>query len=156
MPTAATLDDVRALESLLARKRRLGRELLSFDGYDRWGAQHDTPEHRAEMEADAARAQREHGEAVAQLGALVARLRETNPGAIERWAELHCELLRAFAASCAGADESSHASTGAFVAREEIDGWEAVKRGEKTFVDENVYYVAIDRERYRAAFGIDP
>ncbi len=149
-------DNVRALEALLARKRRLGGELLSFDGYDRWGAQHDTPENRAKAEADAARARTEYDAIVKQLGELVVGLRTQDPRAIERWADLHCELLRAFEATCAGADESSHASTGAFVAKEEIEGWTAVKRGEKAFVDENVYYVAIDRERYVAAFGFEP
>ncbi len=151
-----SMDNIRALETLLARKRRLGGQLLSFDGYDRWGAQHDTPENRAKMEAEAASAQAEHAAVVKELGELVARVRKEDAAAIDHWADLHCELLRAFEATCAGADESSHASTGAFVAKEEIEAWAAVKRGEKAFVEENVYYVAIDRERYVAAFGIEP
>ena len=146
------MQNLRALETLLARKRRLGSELLSFDGYDRWGAQHDTPENRAKMEADAARSGTEHAAVVAELGALVARLRSEDPAAIERWADLHCELLRAFVATCAGAAASSHEAIGAMVANEEIEGWAAVKRGEKPFVEENLYYVTVDRARYAAAF----
>jgi hypothetical protein len=150
------MDNLRALETLLAQKRRLGGELLSFDGYDRWGAQHDTPEHRAEMEADAARIGREYAAVVERLGALVARLRTEDPTAIERWADLHCELLRAFVTTCARAEATSHESTGAMVASDEIEGWAAVKRGDKPFVEENVYYVSVDRARYVAAFGIEP
>ena len=150
------MDNLRALETLLAQKRRLGVELLSFDGYDRWGAQHDTPEHRAEMEADAARIGNEHAAVVDELGALVARLRTEDPGAIARWADLHGELLRAFVTTCAGAEAASHESTGVMVANEEIEGWAAVKRGDKPFVEENVYYVRVDPAQYVAAFGTEP
>lgn len=149
------MDNLRELETLLAQKRRLGGALLSFDGYDRWGAQHDTPENRARVETDAAHAQAEHVAVVEQLVALVARLRTEDPAAIERWADLHCELLRAFVATCEGAEQGSSAAVGAFVANEEMAGWGAVKRGEKAFVEENGFYVSVDRARYAAAFGVE-
>jgi hypothetical protein len=140
-------EDVCALERLLARKRQAGRELLDMDAYERWGAQHDSDEGRAQRAADAARSQTEYSLAVTELTALVERSRRE---AIDRWAELHRQLLQQII-DAPGAD-----STAVFVAKEEQEGWQAVQRGEKAFVDENVFYIQLDRERYAALFGIAP
>jgi hypothetical protein len=143
-------EDVCALERLLARKRQAGRELLDMDAYERWGAQHDTDEGRAQRAADAARSQTEYSVAVAELTALVERLRREQSATIDRWVELHRQLLQQII-DAPGAD-----STAVFVAKEEEEGWQAVQRGEKPFVDENVFYIHVDRERYAALFGIAP
>jgi hypothetical protein len=149
-------EHVRALETLLARRRSASSELLSMDGYDRWGAATDTPENRARMEASAARASVEHREVTAELAALVERLRLEAPASIERWADAHDAFLAGFIEACAGAEPSSHAAVGEHVARRERAEWAAVKQGEKAFVDENVYYISRERERYLALFGVEP
>jgi hypothetical protein len=146
-------DEVRALETLLAKKRRAGVELLSFDGWDRWGRQHATPEVCARMEEDASRAQAERAAATHELTLLVERLRREAPGVIAEWADAHDRFLSELIASWRG-DESR--STAVFVAEGERAEWAAVERGEKPFVEENVYYVTIDRERYFAIFGVEP
>jgi hypothetical protein len=149
MPT----DHVRALESILARKRRAGVDLLSFDGWDRWGRQSASPEQQTEMEAEATRATGERTRAVEELTALVDRLRRDAPDAIAEWADAHERFLREFIDARRG-DESQ--STAVFVAEGEIAEWAAVKRGDKPFVEENVFYVTIDRQRYEELFGVSP
>src|SRR5262245_53338551 len=145
-------DEVRALEALLAQKRRAGAELLSFDAWDRWGSQHATPEERASMEEAASRAHAERASATQELTVLVERLRREAPSAIAEWADAHDRFLGEFIERRRG-DEK--ASTAVFVAEGERGEWAAVKRGEKPFVEENVYYVTIDRERYLAIFGVE-
>ena len=149
-------DALRALEAALLRKRRAGEILLDADGYDRWGAANDTPENRARMEAQAAAAEVERRAAVADLESRVEELRRDAPDVVARWADLHDEYLRRFIESLGTPPESSFESTAKYVASEERDAWRAVKRGEKAFVDENVYYVNIDPARYTAVFGFDP
>jgi hypothetical protein len=147
-------EDVCALERLLAKKRQAGRVLLDMDFYERYGAQHDSDQGRAEKQADAMRAETERAAAVEELTALVARLRRENPAAVERWAELHDELLRAAIDRYGNAAADSRDSTAAYVAGEERAAWQAVKRGEQPFVDENVFYVRPDDARYLELFGI--
>jgi hypothetical protein len=148
---------VRALETLLARKRRSGNVLLNIDMWDRWGSAHASAEERARYGAEADAAHRERSEAVQGLDALVARLRVEAPDAIVAWADAHDAFLAAFVAGLPdGGAPGSTASTARFVAEQERAAWAEVRRGERAWVDENVYYVSIDPDRYRAAFGIDP
>ncbi len=140
---------IRELETLLAATREADSTLLSMDGYERWGAQHDTEEGRERMMREAQAASEARSTAIASLEALVARLRIEDPEAIARWADLHDVLLREFIEAC-GTDEGK--STSVFVAKEERDGWAAVKRGERAFVDENTFYVHVDPTRYHALF----
>jgi hypothetical protein len=149
-------DALRALEAALLRKRRAGEILLDADAYDRWGAANDTPENRARMEAQAAAAEAGRSAAVAELESRVRDLRRDAPGVVARWADLHDEYLRRFIESLGTPPENTFESTAKYVAAEERDAWRAVERGEKPFVDENVYYVKIDPARYAAVFGFDP
>jgi hypothetical protein len=143
--------NVRALEALLGRLRVLGSELLSLDGFDRWGPK-SGPEYERFM-VDDARAEAAHKATEAELGALVTRLRSEDPDAVVRWAEAHDTLLRDFIATCEGAPENTRASTAAFVAQEELRAWGAVRSGAQPFVRENTYYVQIDPEKHGALFG---
>lgn len=142
-------DALRTLETLLAQKRRADAVLLDMECYDRWGAAHDTPENRAVMAERAQRAGRDRQDAVAALTALVTKLRVDRPDVVARWADLHAELLRRFIEHASG-------STARFVANQERDAWAQVKRGDLPFVQENVYYVKIDRDAYVGLFGVEP
>lgn len=144
------------LETLLARKRRADAVLLSMDGYDRWGRDHDTAENRTRMDAEMIRVTAEREEATTGLCAEVARLRAQRPEVLGRWIDLHVGLLSAFLEANAAPQAGSHAATAAHVARQEIEAWLAVGRGERSLVEENVYYLQPDPARYREAFGIDP
>jgi hypothetical protein len=148
-------DHVRELETLLARKRRSGSVLLNIDMWDRWGSAQASDEERARYAAEADAALRERSAAVQGLDSLVARLRVEAPDAIVAWADAHDAFLAAFIEGCPDAP-GSHASTARFVAAQERVAWAEVRRGERAWVDENVYFIAIDPDRYRALFGIDP
>lgn len=147
---------MRALETLLVRKRRSGSALLNIDMWDRWGSAHASDEERARYAAEADAAQRERSAAVQGLDALVARLRVEAPDAIVAWADAHDAFLAAFIEGCAEGAPGSSASTARFVAEQERAAWAEVRSGARAWVDENVYYVSIDPDRYRAVFGIDP
>lgn len=142
-------DHVRALETLLARIRRSGGVLLNVDMWERWGAGHASDDERARVAADAEAAAQDRREAARGLDALVARLRVEAPDAVAAWADAHDALLAAFLEGCAD-------STGRFVAEQERAAWAEVRRGERAWVEENVFYVSIDPARYRALLGIDP
>lgn len=148
-----TRDHVRALETLLARIRRAGGVLLNVDMWDRWGSANASDEEKARVAADSLAAQRERSEAEQALAALVARLRVEAPDALVAWADAHDAFLAAFIEGC---PEGSHASTARFVAGKEREAWAEVRSGKRAWVEENVFYVTIDRDRYRALFGIDP
>jgi hypothetical protein len=141
--------DVQALESLLARKREAGAVLLEHDMWDRYGSQHATSEEIAERTARAETAQREHAATIHKVEALVEKLRGTNPGAITAWAVAHEQLLAAFLATTTD-------DTARFVATGERAAWAEVARGERSFVDENYFYIKFDPARYRELFGFDP
>jgi hypothetical protein len=143
--------NVRALEALLGRLRVLGSELFDLDAFDRWGPK-SGPQYE-QFIVDDVRAQSAHKATEAELGALVTRLRHDDPDAVVQWADAHDTLLRSFIATCTGAAENTRASTAAFVAKEELRAWAAVKSGAQPFVEENTYYVPVDPELHRALFG---
>jgi putative acetyltransferase len=123
---------LRDLEDLLMEKRKLGEILFEADCYDRWGAARDTEEHRAAMEAKAARAEKDHARVVRELTSIAERIRREDPAEIARWANVHAAHLRTLVL-----DDS----TAAYVRDEECKAWDAVARGERVFVEENVYYL---------------
>jgi hypothetical protein len=114
--------------------------------WERWGKQHASEAEIAEREARDAEMRAVHTAAVAELTALVEAAR---PAAIAAWADAHDALLAAFLADTTDA-------TAKHVAGTEREQWGAVKRGELAFVDENVFYVKLDRARYLELFGIEP
>lgn len=151
---AVPTDRMRELEQLLAKIRNAGNIQLNYDMWDRHGREHATPEQRATMDADFANASRERDAAKTALAALVAATRVESPAEIAAWADAHDAYLAAFVADCAARDESG--GTAAFVASRERAEWHEVRDGTRAFVDENVFYVTLDAERYRRLFGIDP
>lgn len=148
---------VQELEKLLKTIRDAGSVMLNIDMWDRWGSQHASEEEKAQYTADGAAALAARANARTELEALVARTRAEAPGEIEAWADLHDQFLAAFMADLAKQDKrDGRDDTAEFVAKCEREEWAKVRRGELAFVDENVFYISIDRARYRELFGIDP
>ena len=102
------------------------------------------------MAAAAASARQEHQEVTRTLAGLVESTRTTDPSAVVAWASAHIDLLERFIKAC-GPDDV--AKTAVFVANKEITDWRKVIDGTVAFVDENVFYVSVDRTRYAAWFG---
>jgi hypothetical protein len=144
----------RELETLLARLRKAGNVQLSYDMWERWGAQHATPAYRAEMEGAFAEANREHAAAKSALEALVAATWAEAPAEIAAWADAHQAYLAELLDQWAKQPEST--GTQAFVATRERAEWAEVHAGTRVFVEENVFYVPTVRERHRCLFGVDP
>lgn len=144
----------RELETELAKIRHAGNTLLNYDMWDRQGAQHASAEERTRMETDAATATRERDAAKAALEQLVARARAESPADVAAWADAHDAYLAAFIAECAAKGEAD--GTAAKVAADERAGWREVRDGKRAFVDENVFYVTLNADRYRSLFGVDP
>jgi hypothetical protein len=140
------MESLRQLEACLLRKRRIGEKLFDMDAYEHWGASRDTPEGREKMHAEDTRLLAAHEQVVSELTALAERVRKDEPAVFARWTELHIAYLR----GVEGKDAAE------LVAKEERDAWAAVARGEKPFVEENVYYIKIDPVRYEAVFGFAP
>ena len=139
--------DVQALELLLARKRDARAVLFEHDMWDRYGSQHASSEEIAERKARADTAEREHAAMISKLEALVENLRVTNPAAIAAWAAAHDRLLVAVLAIPTD-------DTARFVATAERTAWAEVARGERAFVDENVFYIKLDPALYRESFDL--
>jgi hypothetical protein len=137
-----------ALERLSLQRRSLSSTLLNADAFDRWGPR-EGPERDA-MAAAAASAEQEHQKVTRTLAGLVESTRTTDPSAVVAWASAHIDLLERFIKAC-GPDDV--AKTAVFVANEEITDWRKVIDGTVAFVDENVFYVSVDRTRYAAWFG---
>lgn len=136
-------DQVRRLEAILAKLREANAFLLDQDMWDRWGRQHASDQ---EIDERATRERLLIDQRVAALRDLTALVGASSPETISQWAEAHDRLLAKFI-------ESSADSTALHVAREEREGWQAVKRGEQPFVEGNTFYVQLDRELYAELFG---
>lgn len=145
---------VRELEHLLATIRRASGVQLDYDMWDRHGRQHASAEQCSAMDAAFANASRERENATSALQALVTATRAGAPAALTAWTDAHDAYLAAFLDDCAARGESE--GTAAFVARSEREHWAEVRAGTRAFVDENVFYVTMNAERYRELFDIDP
>ena len=154
MEMAAPTERVRELETLLARIRNAGMVQLNYDMWDQRGSEHATPEQRATMEADLAGATRERVAAKTELEALVTATRAEAPAEIAAWADAHDAYLAGFLEDCLARGEPD--GTGASVATRERAEWAEVRAGARVFVDENLFSVTDDTQRYRRLFGIDP
>jgi hypothetical protein len=151
---APTRDQVRELETLLAKIRAAGMIELNYDFWERGGAEHASPWQRATMAAELADASRTRAAARTSLDALVAATRSSSPAAIAAWADAHDAYLTAFLDECASRGEAG--DTAASVATRERTEWAEVRAGTRAFVDESLFYVTLNAECYRRLFGIDP
>lgn len=145
---------VRALEQLLATIRNAGNIQLNYDMWDSHGRAHASAEQCATMEADLANASQARNAAKTALEALVAATRAEAPAEIAAWADAHDAYLAAFVDECVARGESD--GTAASVAIRERAAWAEVRAGARELVDEDLFYVTLDAERYRRLFGIDP
>lgn len=148
MPT----DLQRQLETLLARIRNAGSIQLNYDMWDRHGAAHASAEERATMGSGFAEANRDQAQAKTALTALVATMRDSAPSELASWVQAHDAYLAGFLEDSSNAPDR----TAVFVATNERKEWAEVLAGTRAFVDENAFYVTLNRERYRRLFGIDP
>ncbi len=129
---------------MLLEIHALGSELLSMDMYDRWGHGAD-PEMNKKM-AEGGKMQVDRDRIRADLVCLVTRFRIEDPSAVVLWAESHDRLLAKFL-------ETAADTTARYVANEERAGWKAVRDGSASVVDENTFYVQVDRALHRELFG---
>ena len=136
------------LEGLMARRRELSSILLNIDMYERWGNGSDDEMER--VAADGHKYALEKDEILDRIEKTVARLRRDTPEAVAAWAKAHIELLE----QCITRQKDD--STQVFVAKQERQQWEEVIGGSRTYVQENVYYVHLDRDLYQSLFGFDP
>ena len=135
----------RRLERLLLRRKELGSILLNLDMYERWGHGSD-PDMNQEMERAP-----EYGRQIAKLESQLKVLSsKAKKEVIQEWADAHIALLQEFIDRMS---TQKNRSTHIFVAREEIAGWEQVRRREIPFVRQNVYYISCNPELYAKFFG---
>lgn len=86
-----------------------------------------------------------------ELAARLARVREREPEAVAEWVDWHVRELRQIVA------EPVKESTGAarrLVAAETLGSWEAVRRGERSYVGINWYYLADHQQAMRGWLAI--
>lgn len=145
---------MRELEKLLVTIRNACNNMVFNEMWEAHGREHATPEYIAEMEADVAESSRNRARATTELAALVTATRAECPHEIEAWVNAHQAYLSAFIADCVANGEGD--STGTMVANNEHVAWAEVRAGTRLFVDENAYYVTLNRERYIRLLGIDP
>ncbi len=143
------------LERWLSQIRIANAFLLDQDTWERWGRTHASEHEIDERMARERQMIDQRDNATRELKALVATLRASSPDEITAWADAHDELLAGFIERYAKLDPSS-AATAVEVAKQEREEWQAVKRGEKELVDENTFFITIDRDHYKRLFGIDP
>ena len=135
----------RKLEKLLLRRKELGSILLNLDMYERWGQGSD-PEMNQELKRGPQYG-RQTNQIESQIKALSAKAGDE---VIREWANAHLALLQEFVDRMSSQKKRS---TEIFVAREEMQGWEKVKKREIAFVRQNVYYIAYDEDLYESYFG---
>nr|HEX4315862.1 hypothetical protein [Kofleriaceae bacterium] len=137
----------RELETLLARIRNAGNVQLNYEMWSDRGRQFAAADECARMDGELAAATRDQADARAALTALVA---SSSADDVAAWAGAHDAYLAAFLAG------SARDGTAFDVATKERAAWADVRAGKLPFVDENLFYVTLDADRYRALFGIDP
>jgi len=133
--------DVKALETLLGRKKELCSLAISLDGYHRWGNGGDP-----KFEAFATSELAESRAIEVRLQKLVARIQERSPEVIGIWARAHMTLLEDYL-SRVDSD-----STAAFVAKRELAEWRQVVAGKRAYVEENPAHVKPDAALYARLF----
>jgi hypothetical protein len=136
-----------ALERLLQRKQVLANALLNVEMFDRWGPKEGPEFERMMREGGEFRVEFER--TVAALRELATRAQVEEPDTMKVWAEAHITLLTRFIE----ANPEESASTGRFVAKEEIAAWREVAAGSRPFVDENCYYIRIEPALHASIFG---
>jgi hypothetical protein len=91
----------------------------------------------------------------AELAQKIEYCRKNDATVLDLWAKAHIELLKAFIAQKEHEGDFENNRTSLYVARKEIDEWQAFARGEKDDVDQNYFYVSYDKGRFKALFGIE-
>ncbi len=141
------------LEKIKLEIRRTGGVLLGLDMEDRWGAK--DAESARKREEDFARFDEQLRTLRAELAKKIDYCRKNDATVLDMWAKAHIELLEAFIAHKEREGDFEKYRTSLYVARKEIDEWQAFARGEIDDVDQNYFYVSYDKERFKALFGIE-
>jgi hypothetical protein len=133
------------LEAQRQRIEAAEQEAASLsDWFDRGGSGAAGRERMEAMTAQAEGMKRE-------LTARLARVREGEPEAVAEWVDWHVRPLREIAAEPV---EESMGAARRLVAEETLGGWEAVRRGERSYVGTNWYYLADHQEAMRGWLAI--
>ena len=140
--------DVTRLAKLYILRRSQTEASLSLDGYDRWG-RGSTYTHYDEDVALVGRIP----ETEAAIEALTRRLRAQDPDGLAYFVDAQRQLLRRFIET---APDTSHGRTGCSVARDELEAWDAVLRGDRDRVRQNSHFVRVDPALFEALFGVPP
>jgi hypothetical protein len=127
------------------RRRILLSESLKISIKQQWGR--SSSEEEADLGSRQAHISGELKLLDAALSQEVQRLRQDDPGSVQRWADLHIGLRDALLA------QEDLAAVAKGVAEAERQSWQAVKRGELDFVEENVHYISIHGPLYDQSFG---
>lgn len=144
---------VTQLETFLRTMRRTGSVLLQHDMWEHFASRHASDEENAAHAREFAKSKDLYKEASAGLKKLVEELRSTSPESVRAWALAHYQILEDLIADYEGVENRG---TEAFVGREEQEKWMLVHDGKAEYVDENTFYISVNPERYKLAFGIDP
>jgi hypothetical protein len=144
-------DRTRELETWLAKIMGAGSAQVNVEMWERYGEQHATDAERAEMRNAVADANREMEQATAVLEALVRKLREEDPLALEAWILAHEEYLDTLIDEYEAKGDEDRL----FDARRQREEWGEVRAGERAFINVN-HGVETRTELYRKLFGIDP
>jgi hypothetical protein len=140
------------LETHLRSRRHAVSALVSLDGEDRWG--YPGPERLAQMQEEAAELNERIRVAEAAMTEQVARLRESDPMALEAWIAAQELLLDAYLQELAQYPDPDRVRTEVSVAQGERKSWAKVRAGKIAFVDQNSFYVRPSRHLYEQLFGL--
>ena len=140
------------LETHLRSRRHAVSGLVSLDGEDRWG--HPGPERLAQMQDEAAELNERIRVAETAMTEQVARLRQSDPTALEAWIAAQELLLDAYLQELAQHPDPDRVRTEVSVAQGERKSWAKVRAGKIAFVDQNSFYVRPPRELYAQLFGM--
>lgn len=144
MPSARVVE----LEALMVQLRHARGGNLENEMWERYGEQFASEQEKAERAAEATARARVFAEVPPRLTALVERTRRDAPAEIDAWCDAHTAYLTAFRAET---DDDVRRG----VADDELAAWAEVRAGTRAYVDENAYYITLNRERYRELFNID-
>lgn len=123
----------------------LGNTLLNLDMQSRWGSK----EQKAEASRLATKYAAEADQVNADMKALSAQTRITDPDAVAAWANAHIALLDRFLTDTDDATARNVAAT-------ERKEWQEVASGTRPFVRRNVFYVNYDKDLAAELFGPMP
>jgi thioesterase domain-containing protein len=140
---------VTELEALLVQLKNARGGGLEQEMWERYGEPHASDEEKAERAREVEARRQILADVPPKLAQLVERTRGEAPAEIEAWCDAHVAYLTAFRAET---DDDVRRG----VADDELAAWADVRAGKIAYVEENAYYITLNRERYLELFGVAP